>query len=65
MSICRACCQSDDQNDRVQELRAWADSRIRQCRTDEQKFKAGQLSIEAAQERMTLLAVLKIINGEA
>lgn len=51
-----------DLRDRVDDLRAWARSRIAQCRRDEQKFGAERLAIEAAQERMTLLAVWKTLG---
>jgi hypothetical protein len=52
----------EDLADRVIELRAWANNRIEECRRQEQKFGAGTVSIEAAQERMTLQAVLRILE---
>lgn len=50
--------------DRVRDLRLWALSRIGQCQIDEQKFGSGNISIEAARERMTLQAVLRILDGK-
>lgn len=51
-------------DERVGELRAWANSRIEWCRREEQKFGAGNIGIEAATERRALQAVLRILNGE-
>lgn len=54
--------------DRIDELRLWASSRLRQCRIDEQKF-AGyrgkhppQSLVEAWTERRSLQAVLSILG---
>ena len=57
-------------SDRVSDLRAWARSRIDQCRAQERKFgvyngkRLPQALIEAWTERLTLQAVLRILNGE-
>jgi hypothetical protein len=51
-----------DLADRVDELRAWARSRINQCLADEQHF-GEELRAIAAQERRTLLAVLRILDA--
>jgi hypothetical protein len=48
--------------DRVASVRQWAASRINHCRTEEAKFASGSVSIEAAQERRTLAAVLRQLN---
>lgn len=58
-------------DERIHELRAWARSRIEQCRRDEDKFARvsnprrgpAQALIEASQERRTLQAVLNIIGN--
>lgn len=53
-----------DLKERVSEVRAWATSRIGQCRREELKFGAGTISIEASIERRALQAVLRILDGE-
>jgi hypothetical protein len=50
--------------DRVAELRAWAQNRIDWCRYEERKFGASSAAIEAATERRSLQAVLRILDGE-
>ena len=57
--------KSEELRERMSELRAWASSRIRHCRGQEQKFfatRVTQTGIEAAQERRTLHAVLEILG---
>lgn len=61
---CRACGLPGGTTERLRELITWAESRIEWCRREEQKFGAGSVAIEAAQERRTLKAVLKILDGE-
>jgi hypothetical protein len=47
------------------DLRTWAASRIRHCRTHEQKFSPqSDAMIEAYTERRTLEAALRILSGE-
>lgn len=48
--------------DRVDELRGWALNRIHWCRREENKFGSSDTSIRAAQERITLMAVCKILG---
>jgi hypothetical protein len=55
---------TEQASQRIPALRLWIASRIAQCRIDEAKFKAGPTAIEAARERMTLLEVLRILDGE-
>ncbi len=56
-------------SERVAELRAWANSRIGWCQREEQKFQAdtnganGYAATEAAIERRSLEAVLRILDG--
>lgn len=53
----------DTLRDRVDSVRAWARSRIEQCKRDEAKFGAGSVSIEASIERRALQAVLTMLDG--
>ena len=47
---------------RVAELERWARGRIEQCRREEAKFGCGDMSIEAAHERITLTIVLETLG---
>lgn len=52
--------------DRVAELRAWALSRIEWCRGEENRLGVNGIGIyEAAQERRTLQAVLRMLDARA
>lgn len=51
--------EMNETRDRVNDLVAWARSRIERCRIDEAKFGYGNIAIEAAQERRTLQTVLE------
>jgi hypothetical protein len=53
-----------DLQDRVDDLVAWAESRIEHCRREEAKFGYGNIAIQAAQERRTLQAVLRMLGVE-
>lgn len=67
----------EKEHDRVTDLRAWAESRIRQCREQEQKFAGAwehrekhslgppQALVEAWSERRTLQAVLGMVSPQA
>lgn len=68
--ICWACAEERGAEpvrmaDRVAELRAWAKSRIEQC---ERVIETGSMFVrivgDAAMERRTLLAVLRILDGK-
>jgi hypothetical protein len=48
----------------VDDLVAWAESRIEHCRREEAKFGYGNIAIQAAQERRTLQAVLRMLGVE-
>lgn len=61
---CKVCNQPFDLIERVTTLRAWARSRIEWCHDEEKKFGAGDMGIEAAQERRTLQAVLRQLGTE-
>jgi hypothetical protein len=51
--------------ERVVELRLWAVNRIEWCRGEEQRLGVNGIGIyEAAQERRTLQAVLRILDDE-
>ncbi len=68
---------SEPLTDRVRELRSWAESRIRQCQEQEQKFGTAwtlrtkhtqgppQALVEAWTERRALQAALNILAPEA
>lgn len=50
---------------RLAALRAWARSRIAQCRADEARFDSrSTVIVEAYTERRTLQEVLRVIDGE-
>ena len=53
-----------DLQDRVDDLVAWARSRIEHCRREEAKFGAGSVAIDAATERRALQAVLRTLEVE-
>ena len=62
---CRSCGQPEDLFDRVLDVREWAASRIEWCRGEENRLGVGGIGIyEAAQERRTLQAVLRQLNGD-
>ena len=71
---CQECGVHAELTERIADLRAWARSRIEQCRQTEQKFCANltfkrnaqypQTAIEAWTERRALEAVLRMLNGE-
>lgn len=57
--------RAPDLRDRVDDVRAWARSRIAQCRDVEARFDVrSQSTIEAATERRALQSVLRILDGE-
>lgn len=53
-----------DLRERVADMRAWAESRIRLCQREELKFGSGRISLEAATERRALQAVLRQLGFE-